>query len=264
MNFEELEESAFDNYDPDFYDPESEDGYDNLDGNKRRKKGGQVMQPARRKSKAYFDLIFTNPTAGVLTFELFNFLRSFTRAIRQDLSPNAAVYGYYPLSSREGIEALLNNVVPVGNRTPANESNTLSAGFVGFDKTGALILTPDGAYNVATIGKVVCNQTPYSGLLESSSQQPFRITRVRMTTTNDPQISNPIVLFRNSFLGSKSQNEINPRNFFSPNQFQNRIIDVPVDFVINGQSGILYTLNAGETVQWNVEVESYHLNTVEG
>lgn len=262
MAFEELEESAFDNFDPDFYDPESPDNYDEF-GKRKRKGGGQSAQPMRQKAKAYFDLVFTNPTGGAITFELFNLLRSFTRLQRSDFSPNAAVYGYFPLSTREGIEALINNVVPVGNRTPANESNTLDAGFVGFDKTGALIVTPSGAFNAATIGKVVCNQFPYSGLLESSSQQPFRITRVRMTTTNDPQISNPIVLFSNSFLGSKKQNEINPRNFFSPNQFQNRIIDVPVDYVINGQSGILYTLNAGETVQWNVEVESYHLITVQ-
>lgn len=253
MNFDELEESAYDNFDPDFYDPEA----DNYAG-----KGGAKKQ-VRRTAKAYFDLVFTNPTGGSLTFELFNALRSFTRAIRADFSPNTAVYGYFPLSTREGIEALINNVIPVGNRTPANESNTLDAGFVGFNKTGDLIITPSGAFSNATIGKVVCNQFPYSGLLQSSSEQPFKITRVRMTTTNDPQISNPIVLFKNSFLGSKSQNEINPRNFFSPNQFQNRIIDVPVDFVINGQSGILYTLNAGETVQWNIEVESYHLNTVE-
>lgn len=263
MNFEQLEESAFDNFDPDFYDPEA-DGFDSPDGKRKGKSGlRNAPQVVRRKAKAYFDLVFTNPSASVLTFELFNALRSFTRAIRQDFSPNAAVYGYYPLATREGLEALINNVIPVGNRTPANESNTLAAGFVGFDKNGSLIITPDGAYNVATIGKIVCNQFPYSGLLQSSSEQPFKITRVRMTTTNDPQISNPIVLFRNSFLGSKAQNEINPRNFFSPNQFQNRIIDVPVDFVINGQSGILYSLNAGETVQWNVEVESYHLNTVE-
>lgn len=253
MNFEQLEESAFDNFDPDFYDPESPDNYS----------GKGKAKTVRQKATAYFDLVFTNPTAGVLTFELFNALRSFTRAIRADFSPNVAVYGYTPLSTREGIEALINNVIPVGNRTPANESNTLDAGFVGFDQTGALIITPSGAFAANTIGKVVCNQFPYSGLLQSSSEQPFRITRVRMTTTNDPQISNPIVLFKNSFLGSKSQNEINPRNFFSPNQFQNRIIDVPVDFTINGQSGILYTLNAGETVQWNIAVESYHLNTVE-
>lgn len=258
MNFEELEESAFDNFDPEFsgYDPE--DGLDNFGGKNKQGK----LQPVRQKSKAYFDLVFTNPTGGVLTFELFNLFRSFTRYIRQDLSPNAATYGYYPLSTREGLEALINNVVPVGNRTPANESNTLSAGFCGFDKSGNLILTPDGAYNVATVGKLVCNQFPYSGLLESSSQQPFRITRIRMTTTNDAQISNPIVLFNNTFLGSKKQNEINPRNFFSPNQFQTKIIDVPVDFGINGQAGILYTLNAGETVQWNVECESYRLNAV--
>lgn len=259
MSFEQLEQEAFDNFDPDFYDPEGE-GFDDYDGKKKRK--GARPAPVVQKAKAYFDLVFTNPTAGVLTFELFNFFRSFTRYVRGDLSPNTAVYGYKPLSTREGLEALINNVIPVGNRTPANESNTTAAGFVGFDQQGSLIITPDGAYNVATIGKLVCNQFPYSGLLESSAQQPFRITRIRMTTTNDPQISNPIVLFRNTFLGAKSQNEINPRNFFSPNQFQNRIIDVPVDFSIDAQSGLLYTLNAGETVQWNVEVESYSLNTV--
>lgn len=252
MDFQELEENAFNDFDPDFYDPEA-DNYNGKGRTPRKQAGGEP----RAKTRAYFDLVFTNPTAGVLTFELFNALRSFTTLLRSEFSPNVATYGYVPLSTREGIEALINNVVPVGNRTPANESNTLAAGFVGFDKTGALIITPDGAFATATIGKVVCGQFPYSGLLQSSGQFPFTINRIRMTTVNDAQISNPIVLFKNSFLGSKSQNEINPRNFFSPNQFQNRIIDVPVGFEINAQSGILYTLNAGETVQWNVELESY-------
>lgn len=249
-DFSELEEAAFDNFDPNFsdsYDPE----IDNYAGKR------QAGQAPRIKAAAYFDLVFTNPTAQVITFEVFNALRSFTHTGRADYSPNAAVYGYVPLSSREGIEALINNVVPVGNRTPANESNTAAAGFVGFDKTGALIITPDGAYNVATIAKLSCNQFPYKGLLESTRNEPFKITRIRMTTVNDAQISNPIVLFKNYFLGSKKQNEINPRNEFAPTQFQNRIIDVPVNFTITGKTGLLYTLNAGETVSWNVQIETY-------
>lgn len=259
MNFEDLEQEAFDSYDPDFFDP---DGYDELDGTQQKRKQAAAGMQVRKKVTAYFDLVFTNPTAQTITFELFNYFRSFTRFRRSDLAPGgAAVYGYQPLSTREGLEAVLNNVIPVGNRTPANESNTSDAGIVGFDSTGSLIITPSGAFNANTIAKLACSQFPYSGLLESSAIQPFRITRVRMTTTNDPQISNPIVIFKNSFLGSKSQNEINPRNFFSPNQFQNRIIDVPVDFVINAQSGILYTLNAGETVSWNISVEGYDLLT---
>ena len=250
MNFDDLEDQAnFSSFDPDFYDPAA----DNYSGQAPVSK-----IPQRVKGKAYFDLVFKNEGTGdVKTFELFNYLRSFTRMLKADAV--TGTYGYQPLSTREGLEALINNVVPVGNRTPANESNTSAAGFVGFDNTGALIITPTGAFAAATVAKLSCNQYPYSGLLESSSRFPFRITRVRLTVTADAQISNPIVLFRNNFLGAKSQNEINPRNFFNPNQFQTKIIDVPIDFDINGNSGLLYNVNDGETVSWNVEIESYNL-----
>lgn len=246
MDFKSLENSSFESFDPDFYDPAA-DSYD------------QPQKAPRKASKAYFDLVMTNPEAGVKTVELFNFLRSFTRMQRADFIGANVLYGYQPLATREGIEALINNVVPVGNRTPANESNTSDAGFVGFDKSGSLIITPSGVYNTGTILKVSCSQFPYSGLLESSNRYPFVITRIRMTTTTDAQISNPIVLFRNNFLGSKSQNEVNPRNFFNPNQFQTKIIDIPVDFKVHANSGMLYNLNGGETVQWNVEIEDYNM-----
>lgn len=250
-DFTDLERSAFSSYDPESdFDPD----FDGFKG--RKQKPVQVVE----KQKAYFDLVMTNPEGGAVTVELFNAFRSFTKLQRGDLSSDVNTYSYLPLNSREGMEALINNIVPAVNRTPANESYTGSAGFVGFDKTGALIITKSGALAATT--KVVCSQFPYNGLLQSSSEQPFRITRIRMTTTTDAQISNPIVTFKNSFLGSKEQNEINPRNYFNPNQFQNKIIDIPMNFGVNGQSGLLYTLNNGETVQWNVEIESYRLNKV--
>ena len=170
-----------------------------------------------------------NSTGGPLKFELFNATGTFTERQRLDLIVNPAVT-LLPLTSLDGLLAA-------------------GAGIAGFDKAGALVLTGAGA---ALALKVSCPQLSYRSLLKYSQTRSFTIDAVRMTVQTPAQIDNAIVHFQNTVLGGKTENQITPRTSFRPDQFQNSIIDIPMNFEISGEKGLIYTLNANETVTWNV------------
>lgn len=183
---------------------------------------------------ASFDLTMTNLTGEALTFELFNFLSSFTKKRRLDIITSATVLNH-PLNSFEGLALA-------------------RVGCVGFNELGDLQLTGAAAAVALT---VKCGQFPYIGVFESSAKSKFKIKAIRMTTLTDGQIDNPITHFVNTFLGAKAENQISPRTSFKPDQFQSKILDIPMDFVIDKERGLTYTLNANEIVKWNVVIERW-------
>jgi len=221
MPFNELEEAA-NGYDDmqQSYDPDAQSF------------NPQQVQRKVTRQRANFDLVMVNASAEALTFELFNELKTFVE--NQNLSIiTSATVTYIPESSREGLAAA-------------------GVGIVGYTKAGKLLAT--GAL-AATALTVDCPQYTYRGLMKSSGRRPFRIVGIRMTVQNDAQIDNEITHFTSNFLGAKSQNTLTPRTFFNPNQFQGKIVDIGCDFPIDDQKGLLYKLNAGETVKWNVLIE---------
>lgn len=219
-NFQYLEQAA-DNYDPDYQ------GYDD-----ENFAGKNANRPMRVKQKASFDLTMVNASADVLTFELFNELKSFVENKNLSIITSATVT-YIPQSSDEGLAAA-------------------GVGIVGYDQFGKL--RASGAAGVTAL-TVDCPQYTYRGLMKSSGRRPFTIVGIRMTVTADAQIDNEIRHFQQSFLGSKSENTLSPRTFFNPQQNQNFIIDINCNFPIDDQKGLLYKLNAGQTVKWNVLIE---------
>lgn len=223
MDFDQIDAAALQNYD---------DGSADFDNETFNSFAGKARKATGVVRKASFDLTFTNASAEAITIELFNELNSFTRRLRPELV-NSATIKMIPSTSNQGL--LLANV-----------------GTVGFTQSGDLILT--GAL-AATALTVNCPQLSYESLLRASSRFPFTIKAVRMTVQNAAQIDNEIVHFKKSFLGSSERNTISPRTSFRPDQFQTTVIDIPMDFQIDGQRGLEYKVNAGETVKWNVIIE---------
>lgn len=218
MAFDELEQAAA-NYDDmaASYDPDAQSF------------NPQQVQKKIARQRANFDLVMINASAEALTFELFNELKTFVE--NQNLAiVTSATITYIPESSREGLAAA-------------------GVGIVGYTKAGKLLAT--GALG-ATALTVDCPQYTYRGLMKSSGRRPFTIEGIRMTVQNDAQIDNEIVHFTQNFLGAKSQNTLTPRTYFNPQQFQGKIVDIACNFPIDDQKGLLYKLNAGETVKWNV------------
>lgn len=226
--FQNVESQAFENFDEaaEMYDGDGFDA-DNFKGNRQ-------AQPARQRIRSNFDLTLVNGAAVALQVELFNELNSFLKKQRLDFVEGA--HTYLPVSASP------NNLILAG------------AGTVGYSSDGGVYVR--GATNDAAQLKVTCSQFPYAGLVEASGKgRGFMIVSIRMTTTTDGQIDNEIVHTKSSFLGSKSQNRISPRNFFKPEQFQSKIVDIPIAMLINAEHGIEYLVNAGEVVKWNVVIE---------
>jgi hypothetical protein len=222
-----------------FYDIErAAQGYDdqakfNFDDQVEGFAGKNPNNPVRVRQKANFDLTMVNASAEVLTFELFNSLRSFIENRNTALVTSAAVL-YIPQTSFEGIAA------------------ASAAGVVGFTQNG--LLRANGAAGALAL-TVDCPQYTYRALLKSSGTRPFRIVGIRMTVQNDAQIDNELVHFTANFLGATNRNTISPRTFFNPQQFQTKIVDISCDLPIDDQKGLIYKLNAGETVKFNVLIE---------
>lgn len=220
--YEEIEQESFNTFDT---AAETFDGeFDNATG-----------KPAPRKViQSNFDLTFTNGAAVPLYVEVFNHLASFLKKQRTEWINGAHLY--LPVTTSP------NNLIAAG------------AGTVGYRTDGSLYVR--GATNDAAQLIVSCAQYSMQGLNEASAQgRGFKITRIRQTTTTDGQIDNEIVWTKKTFLGAKSENRISPRTFFRPEQFQSKIVDIPVQLYINGERGLEYLVNAGETVKWNITIQ---------
>lgn len=214
-------------FDPDTFDPSARGSYNNADG-----AAGTKQVSAKPGQKMQVNLAMNNAAAVALTFELFNWMNSFSKI----LNPAYATgnYRYIPLLTYEGIAA---------NTTGGG------GGTVGFTAAGNLVIrgnltTPD------PIGTIACSTNPYSAFFEASAIIPFQVAYIRQTSLTDAQIDNEITWFQRTFAGSKTQNNISPRSFFKPNQFQPLTVDVTIGFPVGIDAGLQVLVNAGENLRY--------------
>lgn len=236
-------------YDPDAYDPSVGKRFNNADGDDYGGNAGYATTIAKPGQKMQVNLTLNNPTASKITFELFNYLDSYTRTRKASYVPTNTAYAYYPLSSFEGI-----------SRVSTGES-----GVVGFDYQGNLIITgagvpdSDGGDPWATIA---CGEIAYASFFEASGIIPFQVAWFRMTVTTDAQINQNIVYLKKSYSGGVSENPVSPRSYFRPNQFQDKTIDITVNFPIGIDTGLRTILLPSETVQYALFIQVWTGQTV--
>lgn len=207
---------------------ENFDDIENYDDEAANNYAGARSNAAPKRS-ASFDLNFKNMTDEELTVELFNAQGSFTEKYQPELRTSGSVL-LIPQTSFEGLAAA-------------------GVGVVGFDQKGQLIAT--GAAGVLSL-TVDCPQYGYRQLLKASAKNPFTIEAIRMTVTTDGQIDNEIRHIKKTFLGAKSENTINPRTSFRPEQNQGKIVDIKMSWAISEEQGLIYKLQPREVVKWNV------------
>ncbi len=118
---------------------------------------------------------------------------------------------------------------------------TISINYIYWDKEGNLVFRVSETEFV----KIRCQQVPYRYLLESSAINIFRLSKMRVIYTTSAQIDNPFFYVRKSFLGLYKSIPFIPRNYFRTNQFQNLIVDIPINIDIDGERGLTYLVNAG-------------------
>lgn len=217
MNYETELFDSFDagnDFDADTYDMYDEYGQKVGAGTK------SVAAVSRKESLVTLNVV--NNTGVLQTLELFNFLSSVTKVANTYL-PNTSALS--PLTG--------------SNWTAASTDDTIF-----FDNSGNLV------YKKAA-GNLTCSSTTgssYRSLFEMTGIGNFVIRMIRINTSTEAQLNNSIYHFQKTALGVYKQNEISPRTFFAPTQFQNKIVDIKQSLSVDSEYGIYYNVNAGENL----------------
>lgn len=228
--------------------------------------------------QAQFDITITNKVQRggwgsfqpPVTVELFNHNNSFIYAENKSYDNSNIITPAYPggydLSKKPFTPKTIRDQVAnaVANSAPGNEfsdfGRIVDSNAVYVDNNGSVILNAYRGINFITfdqIGQVTisCRQVPYIALLKSSALQPFWINKLRIFYNNGQsevftpafpakQVAEPLYLFSHTFLGKEKENILNPSSYKKPTQYQNYVIDVPISFQVDGESGIRYTIHS--------------------
>jgi len=229
-----LRQSAFDNFDPDMYDPRVASKYNGANGDTGATYSTQEAKPGQ---KMQINVTADNATATDLNFELFNYLNSMVRVKNNAYATGAFLY--VPYLTFEGIIRY--------------SGATDTGGVVGFDQLGNLKIF--GANNAAAKGTISCKEIAYASFFEASAIIPFEVAYIRYTVDSDPQIDETITWFKKSFAGGVEENVISPRAYFRPNQFQPNTIDITVSVPIRIDKGLRLLVLAGESVRFSFFIQ---------
>ena len=97
---------------------------------------------------------------------------------------------------------------------------------------------------------------PYNTLCKGiAASLPFNVVKLRYSYTSDSQLDQEIIIFKRTIFGKYTENRISPRSYFDPNQQQSKVVDIPVSFGIDCETGIQTTLLASEVVTFNFFVD---------
>lgn len=225
---------AFNNYDPDHYDPNNFTGDAPVvnGGGTTSTQVGDVTTMAGSQL-AQLDLSINNATAANLKAELFSYLWNYVNVSRPDLTT------FLPASWADVAAANMNNRIYFN----ANGDQVIQ------DNAGAQMT-------------ISCRQEPYRSLFNSSEVTPFMIEKIRMTIQDDGQMDNEIHIEYRSFLNKTEANSINPRTFFNAYQQQSKIIDIPLKTLIDPERGLWVTVNAGQTLNIAIFISKYKKMTL--
>lgn len=229
--YDKINESSFDSFGGNSYDPDMDNfedvqnGYDPDYAGEAAPGAATRNEVSRPGQKMQINLTISNPTAVKQKVEIFSAFFSWADIFKPEFVTGA--YTAIPSLSTQGLA-------------------TIGVGTVGWDQSGDL-----HHYGAALAPSVVigCGEYPYKSLLESTKTLPFRVTFLRIAVQTTAQLNNQIIHFTRTFSGGFKQNQINVRSYKKPTQFQNLEVDTKTPFVIDGEKGLVYSLEIGEIVQ---------------
>lgn len=207
----------FDNYDPSSnYDPSNL-----FNGNSPTGNGNNLAQVSIKA---------TNADAGDAAIaEFFNYLRPIWEVY------NASVTTYAP------------GIFPNITLAEAAPNTIITDGRTYFDQTGTLYIKKDSDEYIKIEGVTV----PYLTLVKGSAILPFNVKRLRYSYTSESQLDQEIVIFKRTIFGKYTENRVSPRSYFDPQQMQSKVVDIPIEFSIDAETGIQINLLASEVVTLN-------------
>lgn len=211
---------AFDSYDEEEnYDDTYDDSYT---GKPNPSKNMGIPTSSWVRTSGYFVIRIVNAIGAAQVVELFNSLNN-GGFVTSTLTPTL-------------------NPFTFSNRAAANANSTIV-----FAANGDQIYTT-AAGAILTIS---CNQIPYRTLLETLKFYRISVKDTKMTFTNEPQLDNDINYTEKTFLGKNNTNTFTPRAFFKDAQFQSKQVTMTQPYIIDGERGLNFTCNSGETMSFS-------------
>lgn len=175
-------------------------------------------------NESVINLKIVNNTAKTLNLDLFHTVQA--DVLVGSKSGNAAAdEAFYPFV--------------MGNNDPTSS--------VYFDRDGNLIYQT-AADTIAVVSLVMQNFT-YRDFFHVVSLSGKKIKKMRIGVSNQSQIQQgKITVVEFTDYGKKESDPINLSTFFSPNQFQTTIVDVPLILDIDRNKGVQMSILAGITM----------------
>lgn len=110
-----------------------------------------------------------------------------------------------------------------------------------------LLSTNYGSGTGITITPTTTNVT-YLMVLMQTIQQPFETSLIRISSSNTTQVQNQITITTTDANGQSATIPLIATNYFSANQYQATIIDVPYSIKIDGNTSLSFSVAATTTV----------------
>ena len=154
--------------------------------------------------------------------------------------------GYY--SNANGAMA-----VPAKQPTPyqVNVTNT-TAGTLTVNLFGlnSFLLTANFGSSTGVTVTPAQSNVSYLELLQQSASQPFETSLIRVQTSNASQITQILTLTSKDANGQLCQIPIITQSYFSANQFQSTILDIPYPVKIDGNTFLTFPILANTTATY--------------
>jgi hypothetical protein len=119
-----------------------------------------------------------------------------------------------------------------------------------------------GGTNYVAFAIVRCDNVGYATLLDAVASDVFWINNIRYIISDSAQLGqfdNSIQVLTLSLFGKFQSDSISPNAFKQPDQFQNGIIDVPVQKGIDKSVVMaMYVNTAATSLQWSIFVRAYN------
>jgi hypothetical protein len=146
-----------------------------------------------------------------------------------------------------------NVAIPAKQPTPyqVNVTNTTAGTLtvVLFGLNSYLLTANFGSSTGVTVTPAQANVS-YLELLQQSASQPFETSLVRIQTSNSAQLTQILTLTSKDANGQSCTIPIITQSYFSANQFQSTILDVPYPVKIDGNTYLTFPILASTTATY--------------
>jgi len=143
--------------------------------------------------------------------------------------------------------------VPAKQPTPyqVNVTNT-TAGTLTVNLFGlnTYLLTANFGSSTGVTVTPAQSNVSYLELLQQSASQPFETSLIRVQTSNPSQITQILTLTSKDANGQLCQIPIITQSYFSANQFQSTILDIPYPVKIDGNTFLTFPILANTTATY--------------